>query len=413
MNHTPNTLWRNVTLASMNSTLDGGYGLLPQHDVLVENGKIIAIEPTGRLSADIVHEFNGELMTPSLVDCHTHLVFGGSRANEWERRQNGVSYQQISAEGGGINATVSATRAAAENDLCQLTSKRLQNFINEGVGLIEIKSGYGLDLENEAKCLRIATELAQSQAIEVSRTLLSAHAVPPEYKGRADAYLDMVIDDIMPKLWQQGLYDCIDVFCENVGFTLEQTERLFAAAAALNIPIKGHTEQLSLLGGSALVAKYQGWSADHVEYLDEAGVKAMAKHGTVATLLPGAFYFLRETQKPPIDLLREHGVAMAVASDFNPGTSPFASLRLAMNMVCVQFGLTPLEAWQGVTVHAARALRREHDFGLLAVGKPAHFNLWDTDSPVDILYELGRPFLLQRVLHGHVTQTNSLAMAST
>ena len=396
----PSTLWRNATLATMDAQIDGAYGLLHRHDVLVNQGYISDIQPTGRLSADTVIDVNESLITPSLIDSHTHLVFGGSRAGEWERRQNGESYQAISAEGGGINATVRATRDSSAADLYALSEKRLQNYMDEGVGLIEIKSGYGLNLEAERKCLQIATELGEKHHIAVSRTLLSAHAIPPEYKGRADDYLQVVTDDIMPTLWQEGLFECVDVFCENVGFTLAQTEKLFQAASRLGIPIKGHTEQLSLLGGSALVAQYQGWSADHVEYLDEAGVMAMAKHGTVANLLPGAFYFLRETQKPPIELFRQHGVAMAVASDFNPGTSPFASLRLAMNMACVQFGLTPLEAWQGVTVHAARALRREHDFGVLKIGKPAHFNVWDTDSPVDILYELGRPFLTQRIIHG-------------
>ena len=396
----PSTLWRNATLATMDAQIDGAYGLLHRHDVLVNQGYITDIQPTGRLSADTVIDVNESLITPSLIDSHTHLVFGGSRAGEWERRQNGESYQAISAEGGGINATVRATRDSSAADLYALSEKRLQNYMDEGVGLIEIKSGYGLNLEAERKCLQIATELGEKHHIAVSRTLLSAHAIPPEYKGRADDYLQVVTDDIMPTLWQEGLFECVDVFCENVGFTLAQTEKLFQAAARLGIPIKGHTEQLSLLGGSALVAQYQGWSADHVEYLDEAGVMAMAKHSTVANLLPGAFYFLRETQKPPIELFRQHGVAMAVASDFNPGTSPFASLRLAMNMACVQFGLTPLEAWQGVTVHAARALRREHDFGVLKIGKPAHFNVWDTDSPVDILYELGRPFLTQRIIHG-------------
>ena len=396
----PSTLWRNATLATMDAQIDGAYGLLHRHDVLVNQGYITDIQPTGRLSADTVIDVNESLITPSLIDSHTHLVFGGSRAGEWERRQNGESYQAISAAGGGINATVRATRDSAAADLYALSEKRLQNYMDEGVGLIEIKSGYGLNLEDERKCLQIATELGEKHHIAVSRTLLSAHAIPPEYKGRADDYLQVVIDDIMPTLWQEGLFECVDVFCENVGFTLAQTEKLFQAASALGIPIKGHTEQLSLLGGSALVAQYKGWSADHVEYLDEAGVMAMAQHGTVANLLPGAFYFLRETQKPPIDLFRQHGVPMAVASDFNPGTSPFASLRLAMNMACVQFGLTPLEAWQGVTVHAARALRREHDFGVLKIGKPAHFNVWDTDSPVDILYELGRPFLKQRIIHG-------------
>lgn len=397
------TLWKNATIATFDPQIDDSYGLLQHHDILVEDNQIIAIAPSGNLSADTIYPLQGALITPSLIDCHTHLVFAGSRANEWEQRQNGISYQHISTQGSGINATVQATRAISEADLLQLSQKRLQSFLHEGVGLLEIKSGYGLDLATEAKMLQVAKQLSQHQAIEISRTLLAAHAIAPEYKGRSDDYLTHIIEVIMPALWQQGLFDCMDVFCENVGFTLEQSERLFQAASKWNIPIKGHTEQLSLMGGSELVARFQGWSADHVEYLDESGIQAMAQHGTVATLLPGAFYFLRETQKPPIDLLRQYGVPMAVASDFNPGTSPFASLRLAMNMACVQFGLTPLEAWQGVTIHAARALRREHDFGSLTAGKPAHFNVWDTDTPVDIVYELGRSFLRQRVLHGNIT----------
>lgn len=395
------TLWQNATIATLDPARDQAYGLLPQHDILVRDGRIEAIAPGGSLEAEHTMPLDGALITPSLVDCHTHLIFGGSRANEWEMRQNGVSYQEISARGGGINSTVRATRDTDEDALYRLSLERLRNFKQEGVGLMELKTGYGLNLETEAKTLRIAQRLQDEGHVQVSRTLLSAHAVPPEFKGRPDDYLDEVIRNIMPVLWQQGAFDCVDVFCENVGFTLAQTERLFQAARALGIPIKGHTEQLSLMGGSALVAQYGGWSADHVEYLDEAGVAAMAAHDTVAVLLPGAFYFLRETQKPPTDLLRRYGVKMAVASDFNPGTSPFASLRLAMNMACVQFGLTPLEAWQGVTVHAAHALRRD-DFGCLKAGKPAHFNVWNTDTPVDIVYELGRPFLRHRVLNGRV-----------
>ncbi|UOP04092.2 imidazolonepropionase [Conchiformibius kuhniae] len=398
----PQTLWRNAAVATLQSAPDNPYGLLPAHDVLTENGRITAIAPTGTLHAKRVRELHGALLTPSLIDCHTHLVFGGSRAAEWERRQNGVSYQQISAEGGGINHTVRATRATGEDELYRLAAQRLTTLLADGVGLVEIKSGYGLDLDSEAKMLRVAQRIKASGAAEVSATLLAAHAVPPEYAGRGDDYLDVVIDKIMPELWAQGLFECVDVFCETVGFTAAQTEKLFQAARALNIPVKGHTEQLSLQGGSALVARYGGWSADHIEYLDEAGVAAMARAGTVAVLLPGAYYFLRETQKPPVSLLREYRVPMAVATDFNPGTGPFASLRLAMNMACVQFGLTPLEAWQGVTVHAARALRREHDFGTLAAGKPAHFNIWDTDTPVDIVYEPFRPLLRERVLHGNI-----------
>lgn len=396
------TLWQNATIATFDHPAQTDYGMLPQHDILVANGRIQAIEPTGRLSAAHTVRLNGALITPSLIDCHTHLVFGGSRANEWERRQNGVSYQQISAEGGGINSTVRDTRETAEDDLYRLSFERLQSLLAEGVGLVEIKSGYGLNLADEAKMLRVAQRLQESGAVAVSRTLLAAHAVPPEFKGRANDYLEMVIQEILPALWQEKAFDCVDVFCENVGFSAAQTERLFQAAQALGVPVKGHTEQLSLQGGSALVAQYGGWSADHIEYLDEAGVAAMAEAGTVAVLLPGAYYFLRESQKPPVDLLRRYGVPMAVATDFNPGTSPFASLRMSMNMACVQFGLTPLEAWQGVTVHAARALRREHEFGCLKAGMPAHFNVWNAESPVDMIYEPFRPLLQQRVLRGNI-----------
>ena len=396
------TLWQNATIATFDHPAQTDYGMLPQHDILVANGRIQAIEPTGRLSAAHTVRLNGALITPSLIDCHTHLVFGGSRANEWERRQNGVSYQQISAEGGGINSTVRATRETSEDELYRLSFERLQSLLAEGVGLVEIKSGYGLNLADEAKMLRVAQRLQESGAVAVSRTLLAAHAVPPEFKGRADDYLEMVIQEILPILWREKAFDCVDVFCENVGFSAAQTERLFQAAQALGVPVKGHTEQLSLQGGSALVARYGGWSADHIEYLDEAGVAAMAEAGTVAVLLPSAYYFLRESQKPPVELLRRYGVPMAVATDFNPGTSPFASLRMSMNMACVQFGLTPLEAWQGVTVHAARALRREHEFGCLKAGMPAHFNVWNAESPVDMIYEPFRPLLQQRVLHGNI-----------
>ena len=396
------TLWQNATIATFDHPAQTDYGMLPRHDILVANGRIQAIEPTGRLSAAHTVRLNGALITPSLIDCHTHLVFGGSRANEWERRQNGVSYQQISAEGGGINSTVRATRETSEDELYRLSFERLQSLLAEGVGLVEIKSGYGLNLADEAKMLRVAQRLQESGAVAVSRTLLAAHAVPPEFKGRADDYLEMVIQEILPILWREKAFDSVDVFCENVGFSAAQTERLFQAAQALGVPVKGHTEQLSLQGGSALVARYGGWSADHIEYLDEAGVAAMAEAGTVAVLLPGAYYFLRESQKPPVELLRRYGVPMAVATDFNPGTSPFASLRMSMNMACVQFGLTPLEAWQGVTVHAARALRREHEFGCLKAGMPAHFNVWNAESPVDMIYEPFRPLLQQRVLHGNI-----------
>ncbi len=265
-----------------------------------------------------------------------------------------MSYQTISASGGGINSTVRATRDSSEAELLALAQPRLERLLREGVTTLEIKSGYGLDLPNERKMLRVARQLADHNGVELSATLLSAHATPPEYQGDADGYITLVCETILPTLWQEGLFESVDVFCEKVGFSPQQTERVFQAAQALGIPVKGHVEQLSSLGGAQLVSRYHGLSADHIEYLTEEGVAAMRESGTVAALLPGAFYFLNETRKPPVELLRKYQVPMAVATDFNPGTSPFASLHLAMNMACVKFGLTPEEAWAGVTRHAAR-----------------------------------------------------------
>lgn len=266
-------------------------------------------------------------MTPGLIDCHTHLVFGGDRAAEWEQRLNGVSYQTISAQGGGINATVTATRNSSPETLLKLAQQRLERLMNEGVTTIEIKSGYGLNADAEEKMLLVARQLSLSNLVEISPTLLAAHAVPAEYRQDPDAYLTLVCEQIMPALWQKALFEAVDVFCENVGFTPSQTERLFRAATALGIPVKGHVEQLSNQGGAALVSQYKGLSADHIEYLDDAGIQAMAQSGTVAVLLPGAFYFLQERQRPPVEQLRKQGVPMAVATDYNPGTSPFASLH--------------------------------------------------------------------------------------
>lgn len=315
---------------------------------------------------------------------------------------NGVSYQQISAQGGGINATVSATRTATEDVLYRVARDRMQRLAREGVTLLEIKSGYGLDIASEEKMLRVAARLAADGMMEISPTLLAAHATPQEFRDDPDGYIDLVCDVILPQLWQKGLFEAVDLFCESVGFTLAQSERVLRAAQALGIPVKGHVEQLSLLGGAQLVSRYRGLSADHIEYLDEAGVAAMHRSGTVGVLLPGAFYFLKEKQTPPVGLLRRYGVPMAVASDFNPGTSPFISLHLAMNMACVQFGLTPEEAWAGVTRHAARALGRQSTHGQLTAGYRADFAIWDAEHPVEIVYEPGRNPLYQRVFRGDI-----------
>ncbi|MEX0576033.1 imidazolonepropionase, partial [Enterobacter cloacae subsp. cloacae] len=281
-----------------------------------------------------------------------------------------------------------------------LAQQRLERLMNEGVTTLEIKSGYGLNAATEEKMLQVARQLSLSNPVEISPTLLAAHAVPAEYRHDPDAYLTLVCEQIMPELWQKGLFEAVDVFCENVGFTPAQTERLFLAARARGIPVKGHVEQLSNLGGAALVSRFKGLSADHIEYLDEEGVQAMAQSGTVAVLLPGAFYFLQERQRPPVEQLRAQGVPMAVATDYNPGTSPFASIHLAMNMACVQFGLTPEEAWAGVTRHAAQALGRGTTHGQLKAGFMADFIVWDADHPVEMVYEPGRNPLYQRIFRG-------------
>ncbi|MBJ8675295.1 imidazolonepropionase [Citrobacter freundii] len=397
-------IWRNVRLATMDPERGTPYGLLDGHALIVRQGKIRDIVPESSLylTHDNTFDMQGRLITPGLIDCHTHLVFGGNRAGEWEQRLNGASYQQISAQGGGINATVSATRSATDEQLLHVAHQRMEQLIKEGVTLLEIKSGYGLDLPTEEKILRVVAELAAESIVEISPTLLAAHATPAEYRDDPDGYITLVCETILPQLWEQGLFETVDLFCESVGFSLAQSERVFQAAQALGIPIKGHVEQLSLLGGAQLVSRYQGLSADHIEYLDEAGVAAMSQSGTVGVLLPGAFYFLKEQQRPPVALLRQYQVPMAVATDFNPGTSPFISLHWAMNMACVQFGLTPEEAWAGVTRHAARALGRHATHGQLKAGFVADFVVWDATLPVEILYEPGRNPLYQRVFKGQI-----------
>lgn len=395
-------IWRNARLATLNPHHSRPYGLLDRHALLVRDGRIEAVIPESDAPAGRSIDLGGRLLTPGLIDCHTHLIFGGSRAQEWEQRLNGVSYQTISANGGGINSTVRATRESSEAQLLALAQQRLDRLLREGVTTVEIKSGYGLDLENERKMLRVAQKLSESNAVELSATLLSAHATPPEYKDDPDGYIALVCETLLPTLWEEGLFESVDVFCENVGFSPQQTERVFQAAQARGIPVKGHVEQLSSLGGAELVSRYRGLSADHIEYLTEEGVAAMSHSGTVAVLLPGAFYFLNETRRPPVELLRQHRVPIAVATDYNPGTSPFASLHLAMNMACVKFGLTPEEAWAGVTRHAARALGRQASHGQLVAGFVADFAIWDAEHPVEMVYEPGRSPLWHRVVRGEM-----------
>lgn len=398
------SLWLNARLATMDTQHPAPYGALHDHLLVVEQGRIAAILPQGQLNPA---SFDGEVIdvagrwiTPGFIDCHTHLVYGGNRAAEWEQRLLGVPYQQIAAQGGGIVSTVRATRALSEAQLAATSLPRLQALMAEGVTTLESKSGYGLNLDDEIKQLRVARQLGDSQPVEIVPTLLSAHALPPEFAGDADGYIQHVIRDILPTVAEQGLAEAVDVFCESVGFSPAQTRRVFEAAQRHGLRVKSHVEQLSNLQGAALVAEFGGLSADHIEYLDEAGVAAMRVAGTVAVLLPGAFYFLRETQKPPVELLRAAGVPMAVSTDLNPGTSPFASIRLAMNQACVLFGLSPEEALAGTTRHAAQALGRGHSHGKLALDHVADLLLWDIEHPAEIVYGLGVNPLAERVFRG-------------
>ncbi|KJV31827.1 imidazolonepropionase [Aquitalea magnusonii] len=398
------SLWLNARLATMDTQHPAPYGALHDHVLVVEQGRIAAILPQGQLNPA---SFDGEVVdvagrwiTPGFIDCHTHLVYGGNRAAEWEQRLLGVPYQQIAAQGGGIVSTVRATRALSQAQLAAASLPRLQALMAEGVTTLESKSGYGLNLQDEIKQLRVARQLADSQPVEIAPTLLSAHALPPEFAGDADGYIQHVIRDILPTVAEQGLAEAVDVFCESVGFSPAQTRRVFEAAQQHGLRVKGHVEQLSNLHGAALVAEFGGLSADHIEYLDAADVEAMRTAGTVAVLLPGAFYFLRETQKPPVELLRAAGVPMAVSTDLNPGTSPFASIRLAMNQACVLFGLSPEEALAGTTRHAAQALGRGHSHGKLALDHVADLLLWDIEHPAEIVYGLGVNPLAERVFRG-------------
>ena len=377
----------NVHLA----TMAHGYGELLDAAIAVKDGRIAWFGPGDELPASgaVLHDGKGCWLTPGLIDCHTHIVHAGSRSDEFEARLNGASYEDISRAGGGIMSTVRATRAASDDELLRQSLPRVLALLAEGVTTLEIKSGYGLDADSEAKMLRVARRIGQELPVSVRTTFLGAHALPPEYAGRPDAYIDLLCAQMLPQLAGDGLVDAVDAFCESIGFTPAQTQRMFEAATALGLPVKLHAEQLSDLGGAALVARHGGLSADHLEFLSEEGVAAMARHGTVAVLLPGAYYFLREVQQPPVSDLRAAGVPMAVSTDCNPGTSPMTSLLLAMNMACTLWRLTPQEALAGCTIHAARALGLQDQTGSLAIGKRADFALWRIARPADLAYALG------------------------
>jgi imidazolonepropionase len=396
-------LWRNARLATLAAN-QPGLGIVEDGAVACRDGLIVYAGPQRDAPAglDVAQTIDcaGRWITPGLIDCHTHLVYAGDRAQEFEQRQNGVSYEQIARQGGGILSTVNATRAASEAELVASALARLDALIAEGVTTIEVKSGYGLSLEHERKMLQAARALGRAREITVLTTFLGAHALPPEFAGRADDYIREVCEVMLPALASAGLIDAVDAFFERIGFTRAQTERVFAAAAAAGLPVKLHAEQLSNSQGAQLAAGFQALSADHLEYLDASGVAAMAQAGTVAVLLPGAFYTLRETRLPPLDLLRELQVPMALATDNNPGTSPLTSLLLVMNLAATLFRMTVDECLIGVTRSAAQALGLAAQTGTLAPGKHCDLAIWNIERPAELVYYLGRNPLHARVWRG-------------
>lgn len=398
----------NATLATFVG--ESPCGLVERGAIAIHHGRIVwigqmdALPAAPHTLAAAAESLDGALITPGLIDCHTHLVFGGDRAKEFDLRLNGASYEEIARAGGGIVSTVTATRAASEEVLFAQSLIRAQALLADGVTTLEIKSGYGLELESERRMLRVARRLGRELGITVRTSFLGLHALPPEYQDRRAEYVALVCDEMLPELAAEGLVDAVDAFCEGIGFTPEETRRVFERAKQLGLPVKLHAEQLSDLDGAALVAEYGGLSADHLEHLSPSGVAAMAAAGTVAVLLPGAFYALRETKLPPIALLREHHVPMAIATDCNPGTSPLLSLRLAAGMACTLFRLTPEEALRGVTVNAARALGL-HDRGTLAIGQRADLVIWNARQPAELCYWIGGSMVRELWLGGEPVST--------
>ena len=395
-------LWYGADIVTMR---DGRYSIIEQGAIAVSGEKIVWTGPAAH-SAHILArqrtDLGGGIVTPGLIDCHTHLVFGGDRSHEFEQRLNGVSYSEIAAQGGGILSTVRATRAATQAQLVASARQRLNHLLNEGVTTVEIKSGYGLTIDSELRMLQAIRQLAAEVPAQVEATCLAAHAVPPEYQHQPDAWIALICQQLLPQVAQQKLATAIDAFCEHLAFSPEQVSRVFSAARQLGLPVKLHAEQLSSLGGSSLAAGFNALSADHLEYATERDVAAMAQHGTVAVLLPGAFYLLREKQHPPVELFRRYQVPMALASDANPGTSPALSLRLMLNMGCTLFGMTPEEALAGVTLHGARALGLADRIGSLEPGKLADFVHWPLARPAELVYWLGGQLPCRVVFRGTV-----------
>jgi len=379
------------------------YGAVDDAALLIAAGRILWAGPRADLpphQAAATHRLDGRWVTPGLIDCHTHLVFGGDRSGEFEQRLGGATYEEIARAGGGIVSSVAATRAASEDALYASALTRLAGLKATGVTTVEIKSGYGLDHDGELKMLRVARRLGREAGVRVRTSYLGLHAVPPEHRSDRAAYVDKAVDEILPAAHAEGLVDAVDAYCEPIAFSTEEVARLFDRARALGLPVKLHADQLSDGGGAALAARYNALSADHIEHTTEAGIEAMAATGVVAVLLPGAFLMLRETTPPPVDLLRRHGVAMAVATDCNPGTSPVASMTAALNLACVQFRLTPEEALAGATRHAARALGLQDEVGTVEPGKAADLAVWDIERPAELCYWLGKPLLHARYLAG-------------
>jgi imidazolonepropionase len=396
-------LWTNARLATMSPAVDAPYGAIEDGVIAARDGRILYAGPRAAapaLAATETIDCEDRWITPGLIDCHTHLVYGGDRAHEFEMRLQGASYEEIARAGGGILSTVKATRAASEDQLFASADRRLGALLAEGVTTVEIKSGYGLEQAAELKQLSVARRIGRERPVRVRTTFLGAHAVPPEYKGRSGDYADLVAGPMLDAVAAEGLADAVDVFCEGIAFSPEETARIFTAAKAKGLAVKVHSEQLSNLSGTKLAAEFGALSADHLEYLDEDGVVAMAKAGTVAVILPGAFYFLRETQKPPIDLLRKHGVPIALATDANPGTSPLTSPLLVLNMGCTLFRLTPEEAFAGITRNAAQALGLQDEIGTLDAGKACDLAIWDIERPAELAYRMGFNPLHSRIWNG-------------